>query len=324
MNFDLSQLPKHPNVQTNPCAFETTAMSSAYYIRDGYLSQDLVRIKLIRGNTQFQISIKSADIQHTTLGKKFLVLLNEYLRLEQHDMDAYMRPLDLILGHFLEVLMELAPEVEVKGSSIESFVYAPTYKLESFGMASGDEVGIRGTEECFYEPGYDIAPLSVLEAPDSWTAILKTKARDLYLVREEQELNPLKSLQGKVQTTEGREKFFKPRERGREKEFSRGVEMLLRIKEKRLAGSVHRLPVLESLVVAGEYQDQVIVGFLVNFIVSPSLGSHLLSPGIKSQTTLHQKWENQVRETVKMLHEYDIVWGDVNPCNVVIDEKLDA
>lgn len=235
-----------------------------------------------------------------------------------------MRPLNLRLERFLEVLMELAPEVTVQGRSIESFVYAPTYKLEVFGRASGDEVGIKGTEECFYEPGYDIAPLSILEVRDSWTLIPKTKAGELELVREEQELNPLKSLQGKVQTTEGRKTFFKPRERGREKEFPREVEMLLRIKEAGLAGSVHRLPVLESLVVAGENQDQVIVGFLVNFIVSPSLGSHLLSPGIKSQITLHQKWRNQVRETVKTLHEYDIVWSDVNPCNVVIDEKMDA
>lgn len=76
-------------------------MSPAYYIRDGYLSEDLVRIKLIRGITQFRLSIASADIQDTSLGKQFLALIDGYLSLGRDDMDAYMRPLNLMFDRDL-------------------------------------------------------------------------------------------------------------------------------------------------------------------------------------------------------------------------------
>lgn len=37
-----------------------------------------------------------------------------------------------------------------------------------------------------------------------------------------------------------------------------------------------------------------------------------------------QKWAGQIRETVAALHELGIVWGDVKPDNVLIDNDNNA
>ncbi|RJE21907.1 Protein kinase domain protein [Aspergillus sclerotialis] len=37
---------------------------------------------------------------------------------------------------------------------------------------------------------------------------------------------------------------------------------------------------------------------------------------------MHPRWEAQVREIVKQLHAVGIVWGDVNPGNIVVDSEL--
>lgn len=48
------------------------------------------------------------------------------------------------------------------------------------------------------------------------------------------------------------------------------------------------------------------------------------SQGFWGQPELHKKWEEQVTGIVQELHAFDIVWGDVNPTNVVIDRAMDA
>jgi len=39
---------------------------------------------------------------------------------------------------------------------------------------------------------------------------------------------------------------------------------------------------------------------------------------------LHKKWHDQVSATVEKLHRHGIVWGDMNPCNIAIDDALNA
>ncbi|KAG9516050.1 hypothetical protein KCU93_g9258, partial [Aureobasidium melanogenum] len=298
-------------------------MKRPYYIRGGSLGEKICRIEALRGNVQFNFTIKSAVMQNTSLAAEYFHLLNRVLTLDSPNEETCFAPYNLVLMHFLPLLQRLAPSTSVENLTVEEFIYAPTYHLDVVGAQNGG-LGIRGEEICTLTPAYDIAPLSISSASEIWKTLPKTSARDLSLAREEQEMKPRKSVQGKVKTA-GKYKFFKPRERGREKEFEREVEVLHRIWEAGLAGSIHRVPVLESLVVAGAQQEQVVVvGLLLNFISSPALGCHLQSPGFKDQIDLYRKWEKQVRDTVTLLHEHDIVWGDVNPCNVAIDEALDA
>lgn len=73
-----------------------------------------------------------------------------------------------------------------------------------------------------------------------------------------------------------------------------------------------------------EEREDLVVGMLMHLIVSPQLGSHPQSPGLRHLTHLNKKWEQQVINTVTLLHTHGIVWGDVNPYNVAIDEDMNA
>ncbi|RSL61701.1 hypothetical protein CEP54_006044 [Fusarium duplospermum] len=64
-----------------------------------------------------------------------------------------------------------------------------------------------------------------------------------------------------------------------------------------------------------------ILGFLRQWVPGRNLGEIYLPP-IAAETK--QKWILQIRESVQLLHEKGLVWGDVKPHNIVIDEQNDA
>ncbi|RSL88714.1 hypothetical protein CEP52_015122 [Fusarium oligoseptatum] len=64
-----------------------------------------------------------------------------------------------------------------------------------------------------------------------------------------------------------------------------------------------------------------ILGFLRQWVPGQNLGDIYLAP---IATEKKQKWISQIRESVQLLHEQGLVWGDAKPYNVVIDEKDDA
>jgi tRNA A-37 threonylcarbamoyl transferase component Bud32 len=297
-------------------------MQHPYYVRGSFLSSSLCRIELMRSNSQFYLAIPLSAVQNTPVGQEFFRLIHEYHALERHDMEAYDRPMDLICSHFLPLFEKLAPHKSVDSLTLEDFVHAPTYRLDVFGTESGD-LSVKGEETRSYTPAYNIATLSTSSAPEFWKTIPRTRARNLTLALTEAESNPLKGVQGKVRTADGSYKYFKPRQEAREEEFTREVQALHQVKEKGLAGFQFRLPVLDSLVTS-DTDGEVVVGILMNFIISPIMGCHLLSPGFRDRVDLHGKWEEQVRASLRVLHENGLVWGDVNPCNVAIDEGYDA
>jgi len=297
-------------------------MQGPYYVRGSALGSSHCRIDLIRSNSQFYLNIPLSDVQNTPLGVEFFRLAEEFDALERHDMEAYHKPIDLICSHFLPLFEQLAPPISINSLTLEDYAHAPTYRLNVFGTESGD-LDVRGAETRLSTPACFIAPLAMSSAPGFWKTIPQTQARDLTLVFPAAESNLPMTAGGDAKTADGSIKYFKPREEAREKEFTREVQILQQIKEKGLAGSQCRLPVLDSLVMA-DTGEEVIIGILMNTITPPDLGCQLQSPGFRNRVDLHKKWEEQVRSSLRILHENDIVWGDVNPCNVVVDEKFDA
>lgn len=297
-------------------------MQGPYYLRGSSLTSSHCRIDLIRGNSQIHLSIPLSDVQTTPLGEELISLNNEYHALGRYDKKAYDKPIDLICLHFLPLFEKLAPQISVNSLTLEDFVHTPTYDVEVYGTENGD-LNVRGAETRLYKPTCFIAPFAMASTPDIWKTIPQTRARDLTLVLPASEPNLPMTAHGNVKTASGSIKYFKSREEAREKEFTREVQILQQIKEKGFAGPQYRLPILDSLVMA-DTGEEVIIGILMNTITSPDLGCHLLSPGLKNRVDLHEKWEQQVRSTLRILHDNDIVWGDVNPCNVAIDEELDA
>jgi serine/threonine-protein kinase RIO1 len=161
-------------------------------------------------------------------------------------------------------------------------------------------------------PAFFTAPMPL---PAAWQTIPKFRAREV-------ELAPLDvgrsvdAVQGRVRCAAG-EMYFKPRVEMREEEFARELDVLLRIEAAGLAGRI-RVPKLHGLVVSDE---EMVIGMLKTMI---GAGTTLRDPEMQARTDMYAKWETQVTEIVEGLHEYGIVWGDVHPMNVVMDDQIDA
>jgi tRNA A-37 threonylcarbamoyl transferase component Bud32 len=76
---------------------------------------------------------------------------------------------------------------------------------------------------------------------------------------------------------------------------------------------------LLGIVVAGD-DGEMVMGMLMTFITVVDLRS----PTLHRRVNLHKKWEEQVTAVVQELHTHDIVWGDGNPSNIIMDEAMDA
>jgi hypothetical protein len=64
-----------------------------------------------------------------------------------------------------------------------------------------------------------------------------------------------------------------------------------------------------------------ILGFLITWIGD----AVILAVVSRQDRTLHMDdWRATVRETVESLHSRDILWGDVNAHNVVVDQEMGA
>jgi tRNA A-37 threonylcarbamoyl transferase component Bud32 len=302
--------------------FLDLTMQAFYYISESSLSTSVCRMKVMRGNSQFYLNIPLSDVGNSSPGQDFLSLIEQYRALKRMDTEAYDKFIDLICLHFLPLFVTLAQETSVYSLTLEDFVHAPTYHFQVSDSENGN-LEVRGEQKVLHSPAYDIVPLSSSSAPDFWKHIPRSQARDLSLALPESDMNPLRAVQGKVRTAQGSYRYFKPRQEGREDGFNREVKILHHIKDEGLTGSHFRLPILDSLVVA-DTNGEVVIGMLTNLITSPDLGSHLLSPGFRDRVDLHRRWHEQVRTSVQLLHSHDLVWGDVNPCNVAIDEDFDA
>lgn len=66
-----------------------------------------------------------------------------------------------------------------------------------------------------------------------------------------------------------------------------------------------------------------VIGILISLVDCDNL---TLSCALHDEVTISQrrKWEEQVTTTVELLHEADIIWGDVKPDNVLVDRNEDA
>ncbi|RSM08812.1 hypothetical protein CEP52_004508 [Fusarium oligoseptatum] len=105
--------------------------------------------------------------------------------------------------------------------------------------------------------------------------------------------------------------------------MQRELDTLLKIRASQHADTI-RVPKILGLV--KNPVDDNIVGFLSQYIPPPdvlflvSLGDVRASSFAGSR---RKKWATQVRETVEMLHEIGVAWGDGEPSNVLIHNDTD-
>ncbi|RSL51402.1 hypothetical protein CEP53_008460 [Fusarium sp. AF-6] len=105
--------------------------------------------------------------------------------------------------------------------------------------------------------------------------------------------------------------------------MQRELDTLLKIRASQHADTI-RVPKILGLV--KNPVDGNIVGFLSQYIPPPDV-LFLVSLGDVRASSVaaarRKKWATQVRETVEMLHEIGVAWGDGEPSNVLIHNDTD-
>jgi hypothetical protein len=231
-------------------------------------------------------------------------------------------PDDLVYQHCLPLLEKLAPQTSLQDLRLECFLHSPTYHLKIVDEGTDGDVNIEGEDKCSHTPSFFTSTMHTTDLPEAYKAIPRFWACDIRIAPIIDKVKSLDAIQGRVVTADGVLMYFKPRVEWRESEFDRELQIMLRIKKAGLVGRI-RVPELLGIVVSGENGEST-MGMLVTLITSPELGMHLESPGFHDKGDLHKKWEDRVTTIVRELHSHGIVWGDVNPMNVAIDEALDA
>lgn len=289
----------------------------------GFHTEEECKITVLRGHAQFSVKVKTARVKDTPFGEELLQRIKLCLGCTFGRYVSVRNPVDLVYQHCLPLVKRLAPQTLLQDLTLECFLHSPTYHLELVATDNNENIRIEGEQHCLYTPAFAISPMRTADLPVPCKNIPHFQACKTWIASTTRDKEKsLNTIQGGVITANGSAMYFKPRIDGREREFERELRLMTRIKEADL-GALIRVPTLEGIVVAGENRETT-MGMLMTLITSPEIGIHLQSPGFQSQPELHKKWEKQVTAIVQELHANDIVWGDVNPMNVVIDEALDA
>ncbi|OQN99850.1 hypothetical protein B0A48_14620 [Cryoendolithus antarcticus] len=294
-------------------------MAGSYSVQGGCAEQDKTWVMVMRGYTQFNITVHHDKITNTPFGTSFLPLLDKR---EDGRLVDHMEPLYFICEYCMPLIEKLAPVNSLRGCSLEGLVCSPTYELEIVGTGSDQAVSIIGSETCTFTPAFSIFPLRLHEQLASYALVPHIHAREVAVHVDEQAHSG--TVQGTVRLEDGQLKFLKLRMHAREQDFDRELRILLDIRRKELASAGCRVSRLHAIVVSGNAREEYIVGILLDLITPSHFGIDFLSPQIWQQTAFQAKWEREVRATVDVLHANGIVWGDVNAGNVIIDEALNA
>ncbi|PNY25164.1 Serine/threonine-protein kinase PKH1 [Tolypocladium capitatum] len=81
------------------------------------------------------------------------------------------------------------------------------------------------------------------------------------------------------------------------------------------------IPRLQGLVRDGSGP---VYGLLLTYIDCQRVTLACAAPKPDTPTCLREKWAVQIQDTVRQLHNADIVWGDAKPDNMLIDRNQDA
>ncbi|KAK5135789.1 hypothetical protein LTR08_004615 [Meristemomyces frigidus] len=304
-----------------------------YSVLRDYILQDRSWLTVVRGPIRFIITVHFAKIGMTEWGKKYLRRIG--ILPQDDDSSPSMSSqggfdFDMVVAACLPLILELSPTPSIQGLRVEQLCKSPTYHLELVGSPEGDgegDVRVEQNSRTTYEPSHNLCPVPFSELPTICQGIPRIPASILILATSDGDSDPraIKNPQGKVLTSDGRAMYFKPRMG--EPQFHRELDILNRIKELRLRDESveNRFPDLIGIVVSTDEQGgEMAVGLLMTLISSSPDGADLLRAGTQERFELHEVWKTQVMRMVGVLHEHGLVWGDVNPGNVVIDDASQA
>lgn len=294
------------------------------------INEDFTLVTIRRGGLKLRITVQYLDIENTVSGAEIKTEDERYI---QHLKSQFARRdfgqpvetslVDQILADCLPMILELAPHSGILNHSLQDFCQAVCHDLEVVGER--DRLLVRHKCSPFREPLDDISPLPIQELPHDCRDVPEILASQICI--EADGTDPVKyTTAGKVSMVDGRYAWFKPRDLGREADFLRELRLLKVIKDTAyLEHHGVRYSRLLGVATASFSNDLcAVVGLLISWIPPAPDGPHLKSQSARQIRDSHTKWRQQVTKTVSFLHDHGICWGDVNVCNIAIDNNINA
>jgi hypothetical protein len=300
-------------------------MSRKYFVNMGpvgFATSANAWVKIWRGITQISITVNPIQVEGTHFGRILLRQIESCKGCPFGEHRGHTDPVHLIYLHCLPTVERLAPQTSIEDLCLENLLHSPAYHLELVDAGQNQDFRIVGDDRCVRMPLFSASPVRNEELLGSYKPIARFQASRIWIAPNSDPTSSLDTLQGRVVMPEGTSMYFKPRLEGREREFERELRVMSRIEEIGLRAQI-RVPELYGIVVSGQ-DGGTVVGIVMSLIALSKIGTTLESPGFWSQLEFHKKWEDQVYAMVRELHAHDLVWGDVNPTNIMIDEGMDA
>lgn len=114
--------------------------------------------------------------------------------------------------------------------------------------------------------------------------------------------------------------FFKPVDYDDKRAASRELDMY---KQMEISGLSDKVRVPRLIGVVQDERGSNVIGILLSWINCRNRTLEC-SLGPETPSMLRRKWDMQVTTTLACLHKADIIWGDANPANILIDINEDA
>ncbi|KAH7065833.1 hypothetical protein BKA63DRAFT_496432 [Paraphoma chrysanthemicola] len=285
----------------------------------GHAYPDSAEVTVLRGYSRCLITTQTSQIEGTQFGQELATRREAAKEYPFGRCPPEFSPLHLIYQHCLPTLERLVPDTSIHDLTLEAFLHQPTYHLTLVRAPGTEDILIEGETTITHAPAFFISPLPASDLPSQCHSLLIYPANTITLSPSTDPSTPLQEIQGAVTTRGGEKMYFKPRVEAREAEFLRELRILSKLNTLNLDSSI-RVPKLLGLITSNSTSS--IIGILLTLIP----GVPLSSPTLHSPTnsSLHTKWLSQLRHIVTQLHANGIVWGDVHPMNIMIDEAMDA
>jgi hypothetical protein len=260
----------------------------------------------------FYIDVSAEDLGDWSGKQEFLQLLQD----ASDDFDAEESLYDLISGPCIPLFRTYALVAEVTNPFTLQKYYAPevlTFKLVGDG---NDVKAVRCTEN--HQKTAKLAPQIALSEISDSSKVLHLDASTITIIPRdgpEADVTSDNPSTVSVDDTATRYHFKAVQDLS---SFLREFGILLRLKEARL-NKKYRLPTIHSLV---HYSNDpnCILGILLDHIDNERTLADWIET-CKPSGALRERWNRQIRDTVRALHRNGIIWGDVKPDNVLIDRE---
>lgn len=281
-----------------------------------FSSNDTHSIAVISFTTQYHINISIKLLQDTLYYASYARLLSQ---MKQEADSAYLHYPVESTNALIHIVCNKCKDIFENSTrlcsttSLQDYIQPITHRITLVkDEQSHDGVAAESSSDATKSFRWGMASVNLHALDERAAALRKLDARQLWVSHDIQD----QKAKNMVRTLDGQTLFFKACYDPTSPEIARELSVLLDITDHQLHSTL-RLSRLAGLVFL---EDGSVAGLVLEWLSALPLAD----ARILSNSGFHRIWENQVKTIVSELHQRNIIWGDVNPHNILVDAACTA